>query len=217
VDDTTGISQSAAGAFAPVKHAPESRGKRLIMMRHGNPDDRGAMHEQVAHSLAQLFAAYPDLKLDAVLYSPVKRTVMTAAEVYNQHVDKSAVNTPGFAFPFQKQPWLKDTAGAEIGYDGLLGKVRELDDSWQTVLLITHSTTASPLAKALKSPASDMELVFTMSDYASVLVLDLPSDQWADAGIIPARIGKVISQKETLNAAQLTTATEDFLQSLRSP
>lgn len=186
------------------------------MMRHGNPDDRDALRAQVAHSLAELFAAYPDLKIDAVLFSPVKRTVMTAAELYNQHVDKSAVETPGFAFPFQKQDWLKDTAGAEIGYDGLLGKVRELDDSWNTVLLITHSTTASPLAKAMKSPASDMELVFTMSDYASVLVLDLASDHWTDAGKAPTQIGKVISQKETLEGAQLRTATERFLQELRT-
>ncbi|MBK9585895.1 MAG: histidine phosphatase family protein [Alphaproteobacteria bacterium] len=191
--------------------------KRLILMRHGNPDSREELGNQVAHSLAELFAAYPDQKFDAVLYSPVKRTVMTAAAVYNQHVDKAQVERPGFAFPFEKQPWLKDNAGAELGYEGLLDKVRELDDSWNTVLLVTHSTVAPLLAKVLKAPATDKELVFTMSDYASVLVLDIQSDSWADAGLTPARISKVISQTQTLDAAQLGTATDNFMQSLRTP
>ncbi|MCB9977337.1 MAG: hypothetical protein H6858_07050 [Rhodospirillales bacterium] len=191
MDPTSIISETAGSAFAQPEPEPGQR-KRLIMMRHGDLKNIDDLKAQVRHSLQELFLAYPDLAIDAVLYSPLKRTVRTAAELYNLHVDKSAVQRPGFAFPFQKQDWLSEDAFSILEYDGLREKVRELDESWNTVLLITHSTTAPPLAKALQAQATDMQLVFTMSDFASVLVLDLPSDNWKDAGTEPSEIAKVI-------------------------
>ncbi len=214
MDHTSGISDRAAGAFAAVPQ--QGPVKRLILMRHGHPEKPEDLRAEVGHSFQELQGAFPGLIIDAMLYSPFKRTVRTAGECYRVYTADKDFKKPGLALPFIRQGWLGENAGAKLGYSGLLQNARELDDSWNTVLLVTHSTVAPLLAKVLKAPATDKELVFTMSDYASVLVLDIPSDRWSDAGLTPSRISKVILQSQTLDAPRLKAATDDFMQSLRT-
>lgn len=204
-----------SGAFArhaaPVEREPN---KRLILLRHGDPESRAALKEQVRHTRDQLYQAYPDLDIDAVLYSPMRRTVRTAGEFYRLHTAELDGEIKGLVLPFERQKWLKDDSGTKIGYDGLLKRVQELDDDWDTVLLVTHSTTGPLLAKALKTQADDMQLASAMFDYASVMVIDLPVKSWEKAGSEPAILALTIAQPEKPDpgrAAATETAPEDII------
>lgn len=206
-----------SGIFA--RHAaPVERGqtKRLILIRHGDPENNTALKEQVRHAREQLYQAYPDLQIDAVLYSPVKRTVRTAGEFYRLHTDDLDGEIKGLVLPFQKQKWLKDDSGTKIGYDGLRDSVRELDNDWSTVVLVTHSTTGPLLAKALKTQADDMQLASAMFDYASVMVIDLPIDDWEKAGNEPAILALTIAQPQKPDPGRVA-ATETAPEDLISP
>ncbi len=213
LDYATDMKDVPSGAFA--RHAaPVERGKRLILIRHGDPENNMALKEQVRHAREQLYQAYPDLHIDAVLYSPVKRTVRTAGEFYRLHTDDLDDEIRGLVLPFQKQKWLKDDSGTKIGYEGLLNNVRELDNDWSTVVLVTHSTTGPLLAKALKTQADDMQLASAMFDYASVMVIDLPINEWEKAGSQPAILALTIAQPEKPDpgrAAATETAPEDLI------
>ena len=189
--------------------------KRLIIMRHGNGDNQEQLEAQVAHSTSELLKAFPDLDIDAVLYSPVDRTARTADEFYKDMFGVAEQLQP-FPVPFEEQDWLEEHSSGKIGYDGLRQEVKKLDDNWNTVCLVTHSTVGAPLAKALKVQAPDMDLAFTMSDYASVLVLDIPVEHWKDVGSEHAQIAKVINQAETLDANDVHRATGAYLEGLRN-
>lgn len=191
-------SKAASQVFAQNAPAEEGRakGKRLILMRHGDPDNDAALMQQVSYSRQALLDAIPDLKIDSVLFSPVKRTVRTAGEFYKLHANGRA-NGHGLAFPFERQEWLADDSGGKIGYEGLLQKVQELNNDWTTVLMITHSTTAPLIAKSLRTDADDMTIVTSLFDYASILVLDMPVQDWAHAGKMPTSLSFKISPSTT--------------------
>ena len=189
--------------------------KRLIIMRHGNGDNQEQLEAQVAHSTDQLLRAFPDLDIHAILYSPVERTVRTANEFYTDMYG-GIEDLNATAVPFEQTDWLEEQSAGKIGYDGLRAEVEHLNNDWDTVCLVTHSTVGAPLAKALKVQAPDMDLAFTMSDYASVLVLDIPVDNWQDVSSANAQIAKVINQAETLDAHDVHKATGAYLEGLRN-
>lgn len=207
--DRTGLADSAAGIFSGESSSTADRAeyKRLILMRHGDPDNNGELKEQVRHAREQLFLAYPDMKIDALLYSPVKRTVRTAGEFYALHVSAQD-RGHGQVLPFRRQDWLEDDSGGKIGYEGLLDHVRGLNNGWNTVLLVTHSTTGPLIARALNTDADDMQIVSSMFDYASVMVLDLPVSDWKRAGEAPAILAKSIGQPPAANGSHAAAPAE---------
>ncbi|MCB1591007.1 MAG: histidine phosphatase family protein [Alphaproteobacteria bacterium] len=196
MENTDNQDKSTVERFGRFAQGNESENhKRLIILRHGHPEDLYALKQQVSHAREQLFENCPGMKIDAILYSPIKRTVRTAGEFYRLHIDEESKRM-GLILPFQKQEWLTEKAGANLGYDGLLKEIQRLNNDWNTVLLVTHSTTGPHIARALQTDSSDIEIVSSMFELASIMVLDIPADDWAQAGQKPAHLAMTIAQPE---------------------
>ena len=191
-----------------LNEEPEQSCKRLIVMRHGNEMDHAKLRQQVGHSAAEYNRVFPDLPIEAIFHSPIKRTEDTANALSESMSPEDS--TPPL---MEKQEWLKDDAQKTFSDDDFIACIQGLNDDLNTVCLVTHATTGPAIIKQI-SDVDRNEVLFTVCDHAGMLVLDIPSDTWKDAGVKQAEIALGINQEHTLRQEDIQPALQNFMAGL---
>lgn len=203
---------SPTRVFQGTNSTTEKTSKRLILMRHGDETQPEILKQQVQASLASLLEAYPDLKIDAVMYSPATRTKKTTEALLESLKENSI--TPN---QISQTDWLAEDTAPQIGLNGFREKTSNLDENLQTVFMVTHSTSGPLLAHAINTQADEWTLAFGLCSYAGIMVLNIQSENWKsiDSARRPnVTVDTIINGNDIIRAPQITQATEDFRNSL---
>lgn len=197
--------------FSPNAEDQTQQYKRLIIMRHGHEMNHSLLESQVNHSAQEYFKYFPASDFDAILHSPTQRTTDTAQSVYNFLDTRNSQTEDEKNIHMQEALWLSDDKEYNMNLDEMGHCIQMLDDEWDTVCLVTHSTKTDKIAKAVSTQANDDEIRYVTGDYACMLVLDLPVKSWTKAPNAKTNIALAIGQKETLKASEIMPAFMSFM------